>query len=53
MTEEKGTAISAIINPDDYAAMSRWCKENERSVAWFIRRSIAMHLDSVGYKDAE
>lgn len=53
MTEEKGAAISAIIAQDDYTAMSCWCKKNERSVAWFIRRSIAMHLDSLGYKDAE
>jgi hypothetical protein len=47
------TPVGATILTKYFDCAQRWCKENERSFSWFIRKAIAEKLESLGYHDPE
>ena len=51
--EKESTAISGTLPTIDFNCAQRWCKENERSFSWFLRKAIAEKLEALGYRDSE
>ncbi len=45
-------AVNALVPLDDHSAMVRYCDENERSKAWFVRTAIKAYLEHLGYRSA-